>query len=297
MKAHIVPSRRPVILASFVLLSAVTGCAKGEARRASMASQSAPVALLAPASAPARGGLTSEPAARRVVRTADLSLEADAPDSVSAKAGALVAARDGFVVSSDTSNYAESDGTEHVNVTLVLRVPEPAFDATLAGLRGLGTRVASEKVSGQDVTEEYVDLEARLKAQRAIEDQYLAVLKDAHSIPDVLAVEQKLGEVRTEIERAEGRRRYLENQSSLATVTVHVARTVDAIDSRGLGFALSVHEAERDAVSTMSAIVNGAIRGAGVLGPVTILLGLPLYAVLWVLRRRRGAMAAGARPA
>jgi hypothetical protein len=290
MRTHIVSMRRPTAVASLVLLSAVAGCGRVKAHDGAAAVQSAPASALV-AAAPKSSQAEPPPAGaiRRVIRTADLSLEADAPDVVSAKAVALTEARGGFVVSSDTSHYLESDGAEHVAVTMVLRVPEPAFDAMLAGLRGLGSRVASEKVSGQDVTEEYVDLDARLKAQRAIEEQYITVLKDAHSIPDVLAVEQKLGEVRTEIERAEGRRRYLENQTSLSTLTVHVAHRIEAIDAQGPGFALSVREAGRDAVSVAIAIVNGAIRTIGVLAPIAVILGLPLYLLLRFWRRRRAA--------
>jgi hypothetical protein len=174
-----------------------------------------------------------------------------------------------------------------VSTTLVFRVPVGAFDDALAAVRALGSRVSSEKVSGQDVTEEYVDLEARLRAQRAVEEQYLGVLKDAKTITDILAVEQKLGEVRTEIERAEGRRRFLENQTALATITVHVARHLASIDTSGPGFGRSVREAGRDAVVVAIAIVNGAIRAVGVLVPVGVLLGVPAWLVVRSWRRRR----------
>jgi hypothetical protein len=141
------------------------------------------------------------------------------------------------------------------------------------------------------VTEEYVDLEARIRAQRAVEAQYLAVLKDAKTIPDVLAVQQKLGEARTEIERAEGRRRFLENQTSLSTITVHLARHIAAVEASGPGFGRSVREACNDAVVVAIAIVNGAIRLVGVLLPVGLLIVAPavlLLRVWWRRRRKRG---------
>jgi hypothetical protein len=162
-----------------------------------------------------------------------------------------------------------------------------AFDDTLVAVRALGTRVSNEKVTGQDVTEEYVDLEARIRAQRAVEEQYLSVLKEAKAIPDILAVQQKLGEVRTEIERAEGRRRFLENQTSLSTITVHVARHIAAVEASGPGFGRSVREAGHDAVYVGIAIVNGAIRILGVLLPVGVLIGVPVYLLVRVWRRRR----------
>lgn len=229
---------------------------------------------------------------QRVVRTADLSLEAAFPDDVRAKAGALAQAKGGFVVSSETNRMREGESGERVVANSVLRVPAPEFEGVLAGLRALGTRVGGEKVTGQDVTEEYVDLEARVQAERAVEEQYLAVLKEARAIPDVLAVQQKLGEIRTEIERAEGRRRYLENQTNLATITVHVVQRLDALE-RGPGFGSAVREAAQDAVSVAVGIVNGAIRIAGIVAPIAVLLGLPACVALrvWTRRRRGGARA------
>jgi len=174
-----------------------------------------------------------------------------------------------------------------VTTTIVFRVPVGAFDDALATVRTLGSRVSSEKVTGQDVTEEYVDLEARIRAQRAVEEQYMGVLKEAKTIPDILAVQQKLGEARTEIERAEGRRRFLESQTSLSTVTVHVARHIEAVDASGPGFGRSLTLAGHDVVAVAVAIVNGAIRTAGVLLPVGVLIGLPSWLVVRALRRRR----------
>jgi hypothetical protein len=230
--------------------------------------------------------LVAESTARRVIRTAELSLEAVEPVAAQGAITQLADARGGFVLSADMSRIRAEDGAEQTVVTVVFRVPAPAFDATLQTLRGLG-RLSNEKVTGQDVTEEYVDLEARLKAQRAVEEQYLAILKDAKSIPDILAVQQKLGEVRTEIERAEGRRRFLDSQTSLSTFTVHLAKHIEAVDASGPGFGTSIRKAGRDAVDVAIAIVNGAIRLIGVLAPVALLLGLPAYLALRVVVRRR----------
>ena len=115
----------------------------------------------------------------------------------------------------------------------------------------------------------------------------MLVLKEAKTIPDVLAVQQKLGEVRSDIERAEGRRRYLENQTSLSTITVHLAHHIAAVDASGPGFGRSLKQAGHDALTVAVAIVNGAIRVAGVLLPVCVLLGAPIWLVIRTLRRRR----------
>jgi hypothetical protein len=238
------------------------------------------------AAAVAQGGTPAQ-AARRIIRTAELSVETDSPEIAANKLAALAEIRGGFVVSSDTARSSDADGAETVSTTVVVRVPAEAFDDALAAVRALGTRVSSEKVTGQDVTEEYVDLEARIRAQKAVEEQYVAILKEARTIPDVLAVQQKLGEVRTEIERAEGRRRLLENETSLSTITVHVARQIAAVEASGPGFGRSVREAGHDSVVVAVAIVNGAIRLLGVLLPVGLLVVAPTVLFVRFLLRRR----------
>jgi hypothetical protein len=223
-----------------------------------------------------------------VIRTAELSLETDAPERGGREAAALAESRGGFVLSSDAARSRSENGDEDVTVTVVFRVPATTFDETLASVRALGKRVFNEKVTGQDVTEEFVDLEARLKAQRAVEDQYMAILKGAKTIHDVLEVEQKLGDVRTEIERAEGRRRFLESQTDVATFTVRLAHHIEAIDSSGPGFGTSFTKARHDAVAVSIDIVNGAIRAFGVLIPIGVLVGTPIWLLLrWLLRHRR----------
>jgi hypothetical protein len=267
-----------VVLLGALLLS----CQKADRAAPPAAGAAAPAATNATTSSRDPGD-----SPRRIIRTAELYVETDAPEAAVSKLTALADARGGFVVSSETSRQKDSDGAETVTTTIVFRVPVGAFDDALATVRTLGSRVSSEKVTGQDVTEEYVDLEARIRAQRAVEEQYMGVLKEAKTIPDILAVQQKLGEARTEIERAEGRRRFLESQTSLSTVTVHVARHIEAVDASGPGFGRSLTLAGHDVVAVAVAIVNGAIRTAGVLLPVGVLIGLPSWLVVRALRRRR----------
>jgi hypothetical protein len=284
------PRRSParLTLLTLLLLTLAAGCAKS-APNAAPASTTPPTvgdtAEAKPDDALAHADVPS--ADRKVIRTAELWLESDAPDATCARITALAAARHGFVLSTDATHYRDDGGGETTTATLVFRVPAGTFDEALAATKALGTHVSDEKVTGQDVTEEYVDLESRLRAQRAVEEQYLSVLKEAKSIQDVLAVQQKLGEVRTEIERAEGRRRFLENQTSLSTVTVHVSKHTTAVETSGPGFGRSLREAEKDVVNVSVAILNGAIRLVGVLLPVMLLIVAPIvFAVRAWMRRR-----------
>jgi hypothetical protein len=225
---------------------------------------------------------------RHVISTADICLVTDNPEATGHRVSALAEAQGGFVLSSDTADSTLDDGDELVTVIMTLRVPVKVFDSTLESLRALGRHVVSEKVIRQDVTEEYVDLDSRLKARRAVENQYMAVLKDATTIHDILEVEQKLGDVRTEIERAEGRQRYLDSQTNLSSITLHLAHRIEAITARGPGFYRSLRLSAHDAFDTSVTIINGAIRTMGVLVPICALVGLPGWLFgKWMLRRRR----------
>jgi hypothetical protein len=272
-------------------LVAVVACAcqkadRGHEKAADPASAPASPAAGAGPTSPGATAVAPADSPRRIIRTAEVSVETDTPGAAAGKLAALADSVGGFVVSSDTGRATDADGAETVSTTIVFRVPVGAFDDALATVRTLGTRVSSEKVTGQDVTDEYVDLEARIRAQRALEEQYFSILHEAKTIPDILAVQQKLGEVRTEIERADGRRRLLENETSLSTITVHLARHIAAVEASGPGFGRSVHEAGHDAVVVAIAIVNGAIRLVGILLPVGLLIVAPIWLLVRVWRRR-----------
>src|SRR6185295_6582072 len=100
-----------------------------------------------------------------------------------------------------------------------------------------------EKVSGQDVSEEYLDLEARIRSKKALETQFLEIMKQARKVSDALEVQGELADVRTEIERFEGRRRFLENQSTLSTITATLQMPAPLVVATTTGFSHSIKEA------------------------------------------------------
>src|SRR3712207_5925379 len=142
------------------------------------------------------------------------------------------------------------------------------FDAMLGAIRGVGGRVRQEKITGLDVTEEYVDLEARVRSQKALEAQIIEIMKRANNVPDALHVQSQLAAVRTEIERLEGRRRYLENQSSLSTIEVTLQPPSPFVESSRTGFLAEVRDAFGDGFDFGTGLLLGLIRLAIVLVPV-----------------------------
>jgi hypothetical protein len=157
------------------------------------------------------------PLNRKIIRNADLTLEAESPEGSLQKITAVAESKGGFVVESqETSSDVKT--TEHDIVTMTVRVPAERFNEALDEIRKSATRVIVENVKGEDVTEEFIDIEARLKAEKALEAQFIEIMKRANSVQDALDVQRQLADVRGEIEKIEGRKRFLENQSSLSTI-------------------------------------------------------------------------------
>ena len=148
--------------------------------------------------------------------------------------------------------------------------------------------ILDAKKTGQDVTEEFIDLEARIKTQKALEAQFLEIMKQAHKVEDALEVQRQIAEVRTEIEKLEGRKRFLENRSSLSTITVHLQSPTTIVVAATTGFGRDVKEALRDSVDVARAIILFLIRFVIVMIPIFIFIILPIGLVArYLLRRAR----------
>lgn len=222
---------------------------------------------------------------RKIIRNAEISLETDDPKKAMQRVASVAEARGGFVVTSESRQQAGADGGKAYEIiTVEARVPATQFDAALNDIRAVGSRVTAEKITGQDVTEEFIDLEARLRTQRALESQLLDIMKQAHQVSDAITVERELTNVRTEIERIEGRRRFLENQSSLSTVKVTLQPPSPLVSTTG--FFRSVRSAFGEGIDIAAAIVLVLIRVLLAMIPLAIFFGVPIY-FLWRHLARR----------
>jgi hypothetical protein len=229
---------------------------------------------------------------RKVIRNAELTLELGAPEEGRRKIETIAESSGGFVVSSEASS--RDDGVQTV-ITIVMRIPAARFAAALEDIRKLGYRIRREKITGQDVTEEYIDLEARLKAKRAVEAQFLEILKRAGKVSEALEVQLALGEVRSNIEQIEGRRRFLENQVTLSTFTITLQMPSPLMSTTGSGFFQGLKQAFGEGFDAAMEVVLWLIRFALVLIPIVILVLLP-GALLWRRLRRKGRLKARTDP-
>jgi hypothetical protein len=173
----------------------------------------------APPSSASKGTTTAPTDTARVIRTASLDLRVARHSfgSVVARVTTISASEGGFIADANTD---ESAATPSGSMTV--RVPSARFNDTLGRLRALG-KVETQSTKGQDVTGQYTDLNARLRAATATRDAYLTVLSRATNIGDILAVQDRIQGVQTTIDQLQGQINALDNRTTYATITLSVA--------------------------------------------------------------------------
>lgn len=230
----------------------------------------------------------SEAIERKIIRNGKLTIETDSPAAGQSKVTSIAESLGGFVI---TSEFKQVSTTSGETVTITVRVPANQFNEALEKIRTTGDRVLSENVTGQDVTEEFLDLEARIKTQKALEAQFLEIMKQAKNVSDALEVQSQIANVRTEIERMEGRKRFLQNQASLSTIIVILQGPPPVLITTSTGgFGHSIKQAFANGLDLAAQIVLGLIQLIIVMIPIILLILLPLALILkYMLRRFRTA--------
>ena len=193
--------------------------------RGGYADKTATVAELDAPAAPGQAEAKPGQAAfdRKIIRTGAMELVVKDAPTAAQQLQALAERLGGYVESSNLTQAGDS-----MNGTIKLRIPAARFDEARAGARGIGLRVQSESVDANDVTRQFVDLEASLRNFRAEEAQYLEIMKRASKTEDVLQVAEHLSDVRGRIERTQGDLNLLSHQVDMSTLTVNLVAQAEA---------------------------------------------------------------------
>lgn len=285
------------VLVVVAILAAAAACGGSEAATSSAGgshlAQSAPIAQ----GAPGKGAQTTVPGSTdlgpnqqptvpvqgpQVIRQAQLTINV-ASGSFETKLSdvrALVEREQGFIAGTDAQVNNPNDGQIRSGV-ITFMVPAAKFDETIDAVSRMG-KLQNEHLTGQDVSAQYVDLQARLANEEAQRQAMLALLGRAQSVADIIAIQTQLGQITQQIEELKGQIQYLDQNTSYSTVTVELVEVgappaTQATDSWGFVTALS------DAAHNFVTTINYIITGLGALGPVIIVAGVGF--ILW---RRRG---------
>jgi len=159
---------------------------------------------------------------KKIIKTANLSIEVEEYKEGRASLSVLLKKYDGYIANEEEYNRDYQRSTN-----LTIRISSEHFDTLLNQICGLAVHIDSKTVNSKDVTEEFVDIIARLKNKRKVEQQYLEILKKANTINDILAVNEHLRVIREEIEAKEGRLKYLSNQVSFSTINVNLYQQIE----------------------------------------------------------------------
>lgn len=200
------------------------------------------------------------------------------------RAGSLAEQFGGFVTNSQVS---ETDG-ELASGTLTIRIPSDRFEEAVGRLKGLG-KVTAEDRSGQDVSKEFVDLEARLKQAKAEEAFFLRLMDQAKGISDMIQVQSQLSGVQLRIEEIQGQLNYLKDQTALSTISVRIFEP----GAVAIGKPQPLTEAWGRSLVGFQSVIGGLVVALGWLAPFALLglVGLFVFKL-----RTRPKVAAPAEP-
>ena len=216
----------PVLLLCCIPLITAPGCGGDAPRTAGEAAtvDRAPLAADVPAGGAKPAAADAAEISRKIIYNATLEVIVDDLDATTRKVEAIVAEADGYVAKSDVVG---NTGTRRT-ATWVLKIPSAKFRETLAALAALGTPVRNASES-EDVTEEFYDLQARVKTLKAEEESLNAMLGKETEKQAILTLRREITELRVKIESAEGRLRYLSARTALSTITLSVSEDAEYV--------------------------------------------------------------------
>lgn len=204
---------------------------------------------------------------RYLIKNATITIEAGEVSKAAEALTAAVRAAKGYV----SDSHETVDGLGVRSITLQVRIPADRFDGAMAEAQKLG-KVLEKQVTAEDVTEEYVDSQSRLRNLRRTEDRLIAHLARTGKLSDTLLVEKELSRVRLEIERLDGRLRFLSHRISFSTITATIQeapRTTALVPAQSYSTGQVASEASRSLVGFAQSLWS-------------FLIWLAIWAVVWI---------------
>ena len=288
----------PIVLVLLGITCAACGAGVSDMAFSESAGMSAPAMADEEASAAQQAADGAE-GSRQVIANANISLVV--ADTAAALSGVeqVVADLGGYVADMDLSKgrYDESDV---LRGSLTVRVPSASLEEALDLLRTLATDVNYLNINRQDVTDQYSDLDARLRNLRATETELLALLTEVRERPnakveDILAVHRNLTQIREEIEMLQGRKNLLDNQIDFSTIWVELIpdSVFRPIVEEPWSASGPVRSALRALVATLQGLMTALIWAVLYLTPLLLVFLIPLAVLIWLIRlwigrRRKG---------
>lgn len=220
----------------------------------------------------------SQTTSQKIIKTGNLRFETQELEKTHQKILAAIQKAKGYVQRDNTGKNYDS---QYHNLTV--RVPSENFDTVIAAIADGVSYFEEKTISQRDVTEEFVDLNARLKAKRTLEKRYLELLSQAKNVKEMLEIERELSKIREEIEAREGRLQYLQGQVSESTISIYFYKT---IADRGVtvSYGRKLINAFKNGWSNISEFLLGLLH----IWPFIILVVFGVFMIRrWIKKRKK----------
>lgn len=217
--------------------------------------------------------LVEKPITQKIIKTGDLRFESSDLEETYQQLLAAVKKCNATI-----QNDSEGKNYESLYRNIIVRVPSQNFDVFLKEISKGVNYFDRKEISSQDVTEEYIDIDARLKAKKVLENRYLELLKKATKVSEMLEIETQLSAIREEIEAKEGQLRYMQSRVSMSTISVEFYKPIAQESGATISYGSKIGNAIQSGFNGISSFFIGLIE----LWPFIVIL----VAVFFVIRKR-----------
>ena len=217
------------------------------------------------------------PREAKIIKNANLAFESADPEKTHKNILSLVAQNKGFIAS-------DNAGKDYNRIyrNMVVRVPTENFQTLVHGISEGVPYFDQKAISRKDVTEEFVDLEARLSAKRELEKRYLELLKQARTVKEMLEIERELSTIREEIEAKQGRLKYLQDRVSMSTISIQFYKYTSET-----GVTLSYGQKMKNALQGGWDGISVFFLGLLYIWPLFVVIIFAIFFIRWLVRRNK----------
>ena len=274
----------PKPMAPFAMATGGVDFARQQAMEAAPAAP-VPEADYAPKAAPESA--PDKAVKRLVIKNVQMSVVAEDPVKSMKEFGTLADKLGGFVVESAQYKQKLADGKEVPQGTMTIRVPADKLEEVLEKIKGSVDEVRSENISGQDVTQEYTDLQSRLRNLEAAEKELQRIMEQAFNTEDVMNVYNQLVQIREQIEVVKGQIQYYENSAALSAIRIELIAkaSVQPVTVGGWQPVGVARDAVQALIEAMKGLVNVTIWLTIFFLPLLIIVVIP-FAIIYLIVRR-----------
>lgn len=210
---------------------------------------------------------------QKIIKTGFFTFETKSVDDTYKKIKTWVETHNGFIQNDNTSK-----DYNRINRSLLIRIPSRSFQPLVDSIYSSVKSLDRKEIRLKDVSEEFVDLEARLKAKRKLEERYLQLLSKANTVKDMLAIERQIAQIREEIEAKQGRLNYLQSKVSLSSIHLDFYEMTETTKAPSQTYMSRLWRAVKGGFTGIGEFIIGALY----LWPFLIVMGVIVY----FIRRR-----------